>query len=42
MNRTTISIEVQDKGGKEAIILVRDERNNQVLFEEQFKYEDEG
>lgn len=41
MNRITILIEVQDNGGKEATILVRGERSNQVLFEEQFKYEDE-
>lgn len=41
MNRTIISIEVQDNGGKEAIIIVTGERNNQILFEEQFKYKDE-
>lgn len=42
MNRTIISIEVQDHGGKEANIIVRGERNNQIFFEEQFdyKYED--
>lgn len=41
MNRTIISIEVQDKGDKEAAIIVTGERNNQILFEEQFEYEDE-
>ena len=38
MNRTIISIEVQDHGGKEANIIVRGERNNQIMFEEQFDY----
>jgi len=41
MNRTIISIEVQDNGGKEATIIVRGERNNQTMFEEQFYYKDE-
>ncbi|MEI3107591.1 MAG: hypothetical protein V8T88_01735 [Phocaeicola sp.] len=41
MNRTIISIEVQDNGCKEATIFVRGERNNQILFEEQFEYKDE-
>lgn len=41
MNRTIISIEVQDNGGKEATIIVTGERNNQILFEEQFEYKDE-
>lgn len=41
MNRTIISIEVQDHGGKEANIIVRGERNNQIMFEEQFEYKDE-
>lgn len=41
MNRTIISIEVQDNGGKEANIIVRGERNNQIMFEEQFDYKDE-
>lgn len=41
MNRTIISIEVQDYGGKEANIIVRGERNNQIMFEEQFDYKDE-
>ncbi len=40
MNRTIISIEVQDDGGKEATIIVKGERNNQILFEEQFAYSD--
>lgn len=37
MNRTIISIEVQDHGGTEAAIIVRGERNNQIMFE----YKDE-
>lgn len=41
MNRTIISIEVQDNGGKDATIIVIGERNNQILFEEQFDYKDE-
>lgn len=41
MNRTIISIEVQDEGGTEATIIVKGERNNQVMFEEQFAYGDE-
>ena len=41
MNRTIISIEVQDHGGKEANIIVRGERNNQIMFEEKFDYKDE-
>lgn len=41
MNRTIISIEVQDYGDKEASIIVRRKRNNQILFEEQFEYNDE-
>ena len=41
MNRTIISIEVQDHGGKEANIIVRGERNNQIMFEEQFDYKDD-
>lgn len=36
MNRTIFSIEVQDYGGKEANIIVRGERNNQIMFEETF------
>lgn len=42
MNKTIISIEIQDEGGKEASIIVTGERNNQVLFEEQFEYYDEN
>lgn len=38
MNKTIISIEVQDEGGKEAAIILKGERNGQKLFEEQFKY----
>lgn len=41
MNKTIISIEVQDNGGKEATIIVTGERNNQTLFEEHFTYKDE-
>lgn len=41
MNRTIISIEVQDNGGKEANIIVKGERNNQIMFEERFDYKDE-
>lgn len=40
MNRTIISIEVQDYGGKDAAIIIRGERNNQIMFEEQFDYND--
>lgn len=40
MNRTIISIEVQDNGGTEATIIVKGERNNQIMFEEQFAYSD--
>lgn len=40
MNRTIISIEVQDEGGTEATIIVKGERNNQIMFEEQFDYSD--
>ena len=41
MNKIIISIEVQDRGGKEANIIVKGERNNQIMFEEQFDYKDE-
>jgi hypothetical protein len=41
MNKTIISIEVQDYGDKEATIIVRGERNNQIMFEEHFEYKDE-
>ena len=41
MNKTIISIEVQDEGDKEATIILKGERNGQKLFEEQFKYKDE-
>lgn len=41
MNRTIISIEVQDYGDKEATIIVKGERNNQSMFEEQFAYQDD-
>lgn len=40
MNRTIISIEVQDNGDKDATIIVTGERNNQIMFEEQFQYKD--
>lgn len=42
MNRTIISIEVQDNGGKDATIIVTGERNNQILFEEHFDYQDDN
>lgn len=42
MNKTIISIELQDNGGKEATIIVTGERNNQILFEEQFVYNDDN
>lgn len=38
MNRTIISIEVQDNCDAGANIIVEGERNKQVLFEEQFAY----
>lgn len=38
MNRTIISIEVQDSGDKEGIIIVRGERKSQIMFEETFSY----
>lgn len=41
MNRTIISIELHDNGCKEATIIVTGERNNQIIFEEQFDYKDE-
>lgn len=41
MNRTIISIEVQDYGGKEANIIVRGERNGLIMFEEEFDYKNE-
>lgn len=41
MNKTIISIEVQDEGDKETNIIIKEERNGQKLFEEQFKYKDE-
>ena len=41
MNKTIISLEVQAHGGKEANSIVRGERNNQIMFEEQFGYKDE-
>ena len=33
MNRTIISIEVQDNGDRGANSMVRGERNNQIMFE---------
>ena len=42
MNRTIISIEVQDNGGKDATIIVTGERNNQILFEEHFSCQDDN
>ena len=40
MNRTIISIKVQDNGDKEAIFIVRG-KNSQIMFEETFSYKDE-
>lgn len=40
MNKTIISIEVQDNGDKEATIIVRGELNHQIMFEEKFDYKD--
>lgn len=40
MNRTIISIELQDNGRTEATIIVKGERYNQIMFEEQFAYYD--
>lgn len=42
MNKTIISIEVQDYGDKEATIIIKGERNNQILFEEHFAYQDDN
>ena len=41
MNRIIISIELQDNGSTEATIIVKGERNNQILFEERFEYKNE-
>ncbi|MFV0418337.1 MAG: hypothetical protein ACK5KT_06370 [Dysgonomonas sp.] len=41
MNRTIISIDVQDNGAKGSTIIVKGECNNQILFKEQFEYKDE-
>jgi len=41
MNKTIVSIEVQDYGRKDATIIVRGKRNNQILFKECFDYKDE-
>lgn len=41
MNKTIISIKVQDHDSIEANIIVRGDRNNQIMFEEQFDYKDE-
>ena len=40
MNKTMISIEVQDEGGTDALIIVRGERNDKIMFEEEFDYKD--
>lgn len=40
MNKTIISIEILDGGAKDAIITVKGERNNVILFEENFEYND--
>mgnify|MGYP007098457374 CR=1 FL=1 len=36
MNRTIISIEVQDESDRKTIIITRGERNSQMMFEESF------
>lgn len=36
MNRTIISIEVQDESDRKTIIITRGERNSQMMFEETF------
>ena len=41
MNRTIVSIEVLDEGGKEATIIIKGERNDKTLFEERFSYNDD-
>lgn len=41
MNKTIISIELQDYSDKKATIIVKGERNNQILFEEQIYYKNE-
>ena len=41
MNRTIISIEVQDESDRKTIIITRGERNSQMMFEETFSYKDE-
>jgi hypothetical protein len=41
MDKTIISIEVQDYGDKEATIIVRGERNNQIMVEEKSDHKDE-
>lgn len=41
MNKTIISIEVQDDGDKAATIIIKGERNNHIMFEEKFNYKDE-
>lgn len=41
MNKTIISIEVQDYGGKEANIIVRGERNGLIMFKKEFDYNEE-
>jgi hypothetical protein len=40
VNATIISIEEQNYRDKEATIMVRGERNNQIMFEERFGYKD--
>lgn len=40
MNRSITSIEVQDYGDKEFTPIVRGERINHIMFEQQFDYND--
>lgn len=41
MNKTIISIEIQDKGSKDAEIIVIGERNQKILFQEKFVFNSE-
>ena len=42
MNKTIISIELQDEGSKDAEIIVTGERNQKIIFQEKFAYNSEG
>ena len=41
MNKTIISIEIQDEGSKDAEIIVIGERNQKILFQEKFVFNSE-